>query len=233
MTSAPAGSCWNPLSSRFVFATGIECSYPTVSDVAGRRVRVDQLEQTFHYRFWQQDLALVRELGLRWLRYGPPYYRVHMGPDQYDWEFTDLVFAEMRRLGIAPIADLCHFGVPDWIGDFQNPEWPELFAAYVCAKLSTLAGFWNERARGSSCLRHRPQAPLPGQPPRHPCDPRGAPGRRLHPERERRVFPPRRHRPGDGRAGGVGESGALPLVRSALLRAAAGRHPPLPVRQRA
>ena len=76
MPSAPAGSGWNPLSSRFVFATGIECSYPTVSDVAGRRVRVDQLEQTFHYHYWQQDLALVRELGLRWLRYGPPYYRV-------------------------------------------------------------------------------------------------------------------------------------------------------------
>ena len=45
-----------------MFATGIECSYTTVSDAASRRVRVDQLEQTFHYRYWQQDLALVREL---------------------------------------------------------------------------------------------------------------------------------------------------------------------------
>ena len=52
----------------------------------------------------------MRELGLRWLRYGPPYYRIHTGPDQYDWEFTDLVFAEMQRLGIVPIVDLCHFG---------------------------------------------------------------------------------------------------------------------------
>ena len=63
----------DPHLSRFVFATGIECSYPTVTDVRGHRVRVDQLEKTFHYRYWQQDLALVRELGLRWLRYGPPY----------------------------------------------------------------------------------------------------------------------------------------------------------------
>src|SRR5215208_176896 len=168
MSSAPGGSCRNPLSSRFVFATGIECSYPTVSDGLGRRVRVDQLEQTFHYRHWQQDLALVRELGLRWLRYGPPYYRVHTAPDRYDWEFTDLVFAEMKRLGILPIVDLCHFGLPDWAGDFQNPKWPELFARYagafaarfpwvqfytpvneiyVCAKLSALDGIWNERKR--------------------------------------------------------------------------------------
>src|SRR5919107_2315688 len=186
MTSPPFGSCWNPLSSRFVFATGIECSYPTVSDVAGRRVRFDQLEQAFHYRYWQQDLALVRELGLHWLRYGPPYYRIHVSPDRYDWEFTDLVFAEMRRLGIVPIVDLCHFGVPDWVGDFQNADWPQLFARYarvfaerfpwvrfytpvneiyVCAKLSTLAGFWNECSQGDhrafvTALKHLCRANL-------------------------------------------------------------------------
>ena len=72
--TGPRRELWrDPLPSRFMFATGIECSYPTVSDIHGRRVRVDQLEKTFHYRHWQQDLALVRELGLRWLRYGPPY----------------------------------------------------------------------------------------------------------------------------------------------------------------
>ena len=28
---------------------------------------------------------------------------------------------------------LCHFGVPDWMGDFQNPELPMLFAEYAGA----------------------------------------------------------------------------------------------------
>ena len=64
MTSAPCESCQNPLSSRFVIATGIECSYPTISDALGRRVRVDQLEQTFHYRYWREDLALVKSAAL-------------------------------------------------------------------------------------------------------------------------------------------------------------------------
>ena len=32
-----------------------------------------------------------------------------------------------------PIVDLCHFGVPDWIGNFQNPDFPEVFAAYAQA----------------------------------------------------------------------------------------------------
>src|SRR5215217_2978874 len=82
----------------FVFATGIECSSPTIGGPNGRAVRVDELEKTFHYTHWRQDLALVRGLGLRYLRYGPPSYRVHAGPDDYDWAFTDAVFAEMQRL---------------------------------------------------------------------------------------------------------------------------------------
>ncbi|MFN3647981.1 MAG: family 1 glycosylhydrolase [Armatimonadota bacterium] len=171
--------------SRFLFSTGIECSYPTVAGPHGRSVRVDELEKTFHYRHWQTDLALVRELGLRFLRYGPPYYRVHAEPERYDWEFTDLVFREMQRLGLVPIADLCHFGLPDWAGSFQNPDWPELFARfagvfaarypwvrfytpvneiYACAKLSTLDGIWNERERSDrafvTALRHLCRANL-------------------------------------------------------------------------
>ncbi len=153
----------------FLFATGIECSYPTIAGPDGRPRRVDELELTFHYRRWREDLRLVRALGLRYLRYGPPYYRMHLGPGRYDWAFADEVFAELRRLGIAPIADLCHFGLPDWLGDFQNPDWPALFAEYagafarrypwvrlytpvneifVCAKQSALDGVWNERLRG-------------------------------------------------------------------------------------
>ena len=46
----------------------------------------------------------------------------------YDWEFADQVMAEMRRLGITPILDLMHFGVPDWLGNYQNPELPVHFA---------------------------------------------------------------------------------------------------------
>jgi uncharacterized protein (DUF362 family)/beta-glucosidase/6-phospho-beta-glucosidase/beta-galactosidase len=148
-------------------------------------VRIDEFEKTFHYQHWQEDLALVREVGLRHLRYGPPYYRVHTAPESYDWAFVDQTFAEMQRLEIVPIADLCHFGVPDWAGDFQNPEWPRLFARfagafaarypwvqfytpineiYVCAKLSALHGLWNERRRDDrsfvTCLKHLCRANL-------------------------------------------------------------------------
>ena len=41
--------------------------------------------------------------------------------------------SKLKATQIVPIADLCHFGVPDWIGNFQNPEFPELFAEYAAA----------------------------------------------------------------------------------------------------
>jgi len=153
-------------SRHFLFCTGIENSYPVITDRAGKSLRRDGMELSRHYHHWKQDLRLVKEMGIDCLRYGPPYYKTHLGPMKYNWSFADETFGRMRALGIWPIADLCHFGVPDWIGDFQNPQWPALFAAYaaaftkrfrwvrfytpvneifVCARFSAQLGWWNER----------------------------------------------------------------------------------------
>ena len=160
----------------FMFATGIECSYPTVE---GGRWRMDQLAETKHYRFWRRDLELVRELGLKYLRYGPPLHFTHLGEEKYEWSFMDRVADAMQQLGIVPIMDLCHFGVPHWIGNFQNADFPALFAQYaaafakrygwvqfytpvnemyVTARLSALEGLWNEQLRSDrgfvTAIRH-------------------------------------------------------------------------------
>jgi beta-glucosidase len=153
----------------FAFATGIECSNPSVANPnGGAPLRRDLLEECGHYRHFRQDFALVKDLGTPCLRYGLPNHRIHLGPDRYDWSFADEAMAEIRRLGIAPILDLLHFGIPDWIGDFQNPELPVHFAAYagavaerypwvraytpvneiyVSARNSGWDGLWNERLR--------------------------------------------------------------------------------------
>ena len=83
------------------------------------------MRDTGHYEMWQTDLKLVRELGLRYLRYGPPIYRIFAAKNNR-LVVLDPVMHEMRRLGIMPIIDLVHFGLPDWLGDFQNPDWPRL-----------------------------------------------------------------------------------------------------------
>jgi beta-glucosidase/6-phospho-beta-glucosidase/beta-galactosidase len=149
----------------FLFATGIECSYPTINNGTVRR---DLLEECGHYKFWRRDLELVKELGLQVLRYGLPYYKMHLAPGKYDWSFADEVMGEMKRLGITPILDLMHFGVPDWLGNYQNPEIPIHFAdyakevakrypwvryytpineIYVTAKSSAKEGIWNEQLK--------------------------------------------------------------------------------------
>ena len=149
----------------FLFATGIECSYPKIHNGSLRR---DLLAECGHYDHWRRDLQLVKELGLKVLRYGLPYHKIHLGPGRYDWAFADTVMAEIRRLKLVPILDLLHFGVPDWLGDFQNPELPIHFAdyagavaerykwvryytpvneIYVSARASAKLGLWNEQLK--------------------------------------------------------------------------------------
>jgi beta-glucosidase/6-phospho-beta-glucosidase/beta-galactosidase len=163
----------------FMFATGIENSYPVITGKDGKDHRVDEMEKCGHYKYWREDFALVRELGLNFLRYGPPYYKTHLGPGKYDWSFADETFAELKRLNITPIVDLCHFGVPDWIGSAQNPDLPRLFGEYaqsfavrypwvrmytpvneilIYATFSAKYGWWNERLRSDrayvTALKH-------------------------------------------------------------------------------
>ena len=152
--------------SQFMFSTGIENSYPTIRLPDGTTKRVDEMEKCGHYKRWRDDFQLVNELGIHHLRYGPPLYSTHVGPDKYDWSFSDETFHALRQMKINPIVDLCHFGVPDWIGDFQNPDWPVLFAQYarafarrfpwvkyytpvneifIAALFSSQYGWWNEK----------------------------------------------------------------------------------------
>jgi len=149
----------------FMFATGIECSNPTIDNGRWRR---DQLYETDHYKYWRRDLELTREIGLKYLRYGFPIHFIYPSRNKFDWSFPDLVCSEMQRLGITPIIDLVHFGLPDWLENFQNEELPECLAdyaaafaerypwvrfytpvneMYVTARMSAFEGSWNEQMR--------------------------------------------------------------------------------------
>jgi beta-glucosidase/6-phospho-beta-glucosidase/beta-galactosidase len=151
--------------SSFIFATGIECSYPTIEQGRWRR---DEMEATRHYQRWQEDFELALDIGITHVRYGPPLHLVFKAPGSYDWDLVDEAMAYLHDHGPEPIVDLCHFGVPTWLGDFQNREVPQALAEYarafaarypwvrfytpvnemyVCARMSALDGVWNEQKR--------------------------------------------------------------------------------------
>jgi beta-glucosidase/6-phospho-beta-glucosidase/beta-galactosidase len=165
-----------------MFATGIENSYPTI-EWNGKTIRQDELAKTKHYQCWRDDFRLLQELGIRFLRYGPPYFSTHTGPARYDWSFADETFRALQDQKVTPIVDLCHFGVPDWIGNFQNDDWPRLFVEYaqafarrfpwvrfytpvneifIAATFSAQFGWWNERMKTDrafvNALKHLCQA---------------------------------------------------------------------------
>jgi beta-glucosidase/6-phospho-beta-glucosidase/beta-galactosidase len=151
--------------SGFIFATGIECSYPTIEHGRWRR---DEMASTRHYEHWQEDFELATAVGVTHLRYGPPLHLIYRGPGHFDWSIIDEPMAELESFGPEPIVDLCHFGLPAWLGNFQNDEiaaalgeyavafaqrypWVRYYTPanemYVCARMSALDGAWNEQAK--------------------------------------------------------------------------------------
>src|SRR4051794_19097845 len=131
------------------------------------------MEKWGHFKFWHPGFCLVQDMGIKFLPFGPPLHPTLQGPDKCDWSFSDTAFQDLRKRDIVVIADLCHFGVPDWVGDFQNPDFPNLFSAYagafarrypwvqlytpvnemfVCALFSALYGWWNEQKTSDACF---------------------------------------------------------------------------------
>lgn len=174
---------------RGIFLTGIEDSDPAIrgtrrnqlKEVHASKIQRGEAHQSgfwseatdfYMYYKYKDRLEKIRDLGLTWLRFGPPYSQVHLGRDRYDFAFVDKVVKECDELGITVMANLLHFGLPDWLYErnaesphFQNPYFPIEFARYastfakrypqiryytvinepyVTAHCSARLGHWNE-----------------------------------------------------------------------------------------
>lgn len=113
------------------FLTGFESTYLPLHDV-------DVLTLTRHDERWHDDLRLVRDAGIRRLRYPVPWHRIERTRGAYDWRWTDTVLTGLRDLDLAPIADLVHHtSFPRWLVDgFLNPDFPTVYADF-CAAFAT------------------------------------------------------------------------------------------------
>jgi dTDP-4-dehydrorhamnose reductase len=116
-----------------------------------------------------EDLALFADLGAKALRYPLVWERIAPDtPEVMDWRWTDERLAEIRRLGMRPIAGLLHHGsgpaytslVSDTfvqgLGDFAQAaaerypwieEWTPVNEPLTTARFSALYGHWYPHAQ--------------------------------------------------------------------------------------
>ena len=124
---------------RLRFALGIEDTF--IPQAAPGQRPLDEYELMQHYRFWEQDLALVAESGAPMLRWGIPWYRVNPERGVWDWEWLDHVVDRLEQDGTDLIADLIHYGTPHWLeNEFANPDYPQHVAEYAAAVASRYRG---------------------------------------------------------------------------------------------
>jgi len=115
----------------FLWAGGIENTFVPQSRDGHRSL--DEYELMDHYDNWREDLSLARDLGLKALRWGVPWYKVEPEPDKFDWKWTDKVIPFLaEELKILPIIDLMHYGCPYWLKrEFANKNYPQFVARYA------------------------------------------------------------------------------------------------------
>ena len=129
----------------FLWATGIEDSFIPHARLGLRAM--DEYELTQHYKLWKHDFDLVAETGVKYLRWGIPWYRVQPAVDRWDWAWTDKALDYLVNVkGITPILDLMHYGTPFWLeNSFINASYPPYMAEYartVAARYKTLVRYY-------------------------------------------------------------------------------------------
>jgi len=152
----------------YYWMVGEESSDPLVP-FEGRRVRVDQMETTGHFRRMEEDFRDIRSVGATFVRYGINWRRVQPdGPQTFVWDLWDRAFQACDGAGLEMVVDLLHFGTPDWLGGVTDPALPDAFLKYteaflrryrqpswftpvnepyITAHFSTQLGIWNEAVR--------------------------------------------------------------------------------------
>jgi|ERR1041384_666787 beta-glucosidase/6-phospho-beta-glucosidase/beta-galactosidase len=122
-----------PRAEDFIWASGIEDTF--VPQMKPGHRALDEYQLMGHYEHWREDLALGRELGVRALRWGVPWYRVEPQPGEFDWRWTDEVLPYMtEELGITPIIDLMHYGCPFWLKrEFVSKDYVKAVSTYTAA----------------------------------------------------------------------------------------------------
>ena len=115
----------------FHWGTGFENTF--IPHARPRLRSMDQFELTQHYQHWRTDFDLAASLGVKVVRWGPPWYRVQPTPYTWDWRWTDeaLDYA-VNVKGLTVMLDLVHYGTPYWLEkSFVDPDYPRAVGEFM------------------------------------------------------------------------------------------------------
>lgn len=98
------------------------------------------------YHRYEDDIALLRNLGLNSYRFSLEWARIEPSPGKISIAELDhykRVLAACRRHGVSPAVTFVHNTAPRWFaekGGWLNPDAPSLFARYCAAAAKALGG---------------------------------------------------------------------------------------------
>lgn len=103
---------------KFIFATGIENSYPTIQLPHGSILRVDEMEKANHTNYGNKISGLLKIWEYSFYATGRPIILRILGRVSMTGVLRMKTFKQLKELGIIPFVDLCHFDVLDWVTNF-------------------------------------------------------------------------------------------------------------------
>ena len=72
------------------------------------------MAKTGHYEQWRTDFDMVKEMGMEFLRDGPPCYCTHTAAGVYDWNITDITIISymswVSRSSLISVIFVCPIG---------------------------------------------------------------------------------------------------------------------------
>ncbi|HEY5039582.1 MAG TPA: GH1 family beta-glucosidase [bacterium] len=102
-----------------------------------------------HYHRYKEDIALMKQMGLRTYRFSLPWPRIipeRGRVNEKGIDFYRRLIEELNKVGITPNATLFHWEIPDWAeGGWENRETALAFAEYadvVFQKLGKEVPIW-------------------------------------------------------------------------------------------
>ena len=120
---------------------------PSIWDVAGKHIKSGETCHTAcdHYHRYKEDVALMKELGLKSYRFSIAWPRVMPEKGKVNpkgIEFYKNLIAELKAANIEPLVTLYHWDMPLWVheeGGWKSPKIIDYYLEYVKVVIDALS----------------------------------------------------------------------------------------------